>query len=265
MENPRILLWDLETSHLEVLTFGLFKQNIPHTNIRINRHLYCASYRWYGEKKTHTISILDDPDRFKKDHHDDYYIVKELRKVLVKAHAQVAHYGDKFDLRVFNERLIYHGLKPLPKLISMDTCKLARKHFGFPSNKLDFIAQFLGHKGKIVNQTNLWHKCWDGDEKALKHMARYNRRDIDALHYVFERMIPFETNNPMNAGLFYERLMDEHNIEVPRCVNPTCASLKVIKKGFQLTRIGKYQRYQCTDCGSWCNERTAKSKGIPVK
>ena len=117
MDKPRICLWDIETSHLEVLTFGLFKQNIPPANIRINRHLYCASYRWYGEKKTHTISILDDPKRFKKDHHDDYHVVKELRKVLLKAQAHVAHYGDGFDLPVFNERLIYHKLKPLPKLI----------------------------------------------------------------------------------------------------------------------------------------------------
>ena len=265
MDKPKILIWDIETSHLLVYTFGLFKQNIPIEHIEVDRHLFCASYRWYGEKKTHTISILDDPKRFKKDHHDDYYVVKELRKVLMKAHAHVAHYGDGFDMPILNERLIYHNLKPIPKLISLDTCKLAKRHFNLVSYKLDYIARHWGHKGKLDNPRGLWVKCFNGDEKALKQMGRYNRGDIDALFFVLKKMVPFVNHMPMNAGLFYERLLDEHGLERPRCVNPLCGSLNVIKKNWQYTRIGKYQRYSCKDCGKWFNERTAQSKGIPVK
>jgi transposase-like protein len=27
------------------------------------------------------------------------------------------------------------------------------------------------------------------------------------------------------------------------------------RRGFNLTKAGKYQRYQCNDCGAWSSER----------
>lgn len=498
---PKILLWDLETSHNLVLSFGLYKQNIPAENVITHRHIYCASYRWYGESKTHTTSILDDYKRFKRNNHDDYHVVKEMHKILSGADAHVAHYGcptpdqkiltsglrwvnagslkvgdklagfnanvvgsgyrrkyensivthvgeskqpvvriffhdrvitcsaghpllmssnkkvhnnlkwkqagelqagdkvsrvldvwstdssfgagylavffdgeghlsikntlhgktirvgmaqknnealkmtlqqlklrgfnpskmtdksvhriylrggkdeelrflgtirperlmpkldiadigaiqtkkwetikkvqilgmqdivelststqtyimegfpshnSKFDLPVLTSRMIAHDLPPLPKIISLDTKKIASKHFNFASNKLNFIAKYLGHKGKITNPSDLWLKCWEGDEKALKRMAVYNRGDIDALYFVFEKLMPYVKNNPLNAGLFRDGLC---------CPNPVCGSPNLRKNGFAYTRVRKYQRYQCKDCGSWCDERRAYKDG----
>ena len=250
------MLWDIETSHNLVLSFGLRDQNIPPENVITHRFIYCASYRWYGEKKTHTLSILDDEKRFKKNKRDDYYVVNELHKILSVADAHVAHYGDGFDMPIFTSRMIVHKIPPLPKIISLDTKKLASRHFGFSSNKLDFISKFLGHKGKIHNPSGLWLKCWDGDEKALRQMARYNRGDIDALYFVFEKLMPYIKNVPINATLFRGGYS---------CPNPTCGSTKLTKRGFHRTRVSIYQRFQCSACGAWCDDRTALKQEQPPK
>jgi len=179
-----------------------------------------------------------------------------MHGILSQAHAHVAHYGDGFDMPLIQERFICHGLPPIPKIISLDTCKIAKKYFKFTSYKLDFIAQKLGHIGKLVNPTNLWNKCFDGDEKALQRMVRYCKRDISALCHIFERLMPYVKNNPLNAGLFHEG--GENS---PVCPNPTCGSHDLIKRGYEYTRVNKYQRYKCRVCGSWSNERTAVREG----
>lgn len=246
--NPKILLWDLESSFNQVLTFGLIKQFIPIDNITTERHLYSVAYKWYGEKKIHTISILDDPKRFKKDPHDDYYVVSEFRKVIEQADCQVAHYGDLFDVKMFNARLVYHGLKPLPKMKSFDTKKLASKYFRFNSNKLDYLAQHLCGIRKLNNPKNLWIDCFNGDEKAIQQMVKYNKQDIVILEAVFNKLIPFMKDYSLNMNMF---------IKGARCSNPTCGSTDIEWRGWNYTRVGKYRRCQCKTCGAWSDERTA--------
>jgi len=250
MNKPRILLWDLETSHNQVLSFGLWKQDIPFKNIQIERHIYCVSYQWYGEKKIHSISILDDKKRFKKNIHDDYYVVKKFKEVIEQADAQVAHYGDKFDTPMLNARIIANKLNPLPKIISLDTKKIASKYFRFNSNKLDYLANFLGHNGKLTNHPNLWLDCFNGNIKALQQMVKYNRQDIRVLYFIFEKLKPFIQNNPLNSALFYNK---NKNI-----ICPNCGSSNLMKKGFSYTRVNKFQRYVCKECNAWCNERTSQ-------
>ena len=256
--KPRILLWDIESSFNAVLSFDLYPERIPHDNILTERHIYCISYRWYGEKQTHTISILDDKKRFKKNQHDDFFVVNKFREIMEQANCQVAHYGNRFDLPMLHARMLINKLKPLPKIISLDTKALASKYFKFNSNRLDYLAKLLGHKGKLENPKDLWVKCWKGDIKAIQHMARYNRQDIDALYFVFEKLMPYVKNNALNMGMF---------LEGARCPNPTCGSTNIQWRGWNYTRVNRYRRFQCLTCGSWSDERRAfqkQDKSVPV-
>ena len=246
-KNPvKILLWDVESSFNQVLTFGLRKQYIPHENITTERHLYCIAYKWYGESKIHTISILDNPSRFKKDIHDDYHVVSEFRKVIEQADAQVAHYGDMFDSKMLNARLVYHGLKPLPKMKSFDTKKLASRYFRFNSNKLDYLAQHLCGISKLDNPKGLWIDCFNGSIKAIKQMVKYNKQDIVILEALFNKLIPFMKDYSLNMNMF---------MKGARCSNPTCGSTNIEWRGWNYTRVNKYRRCQCRSCGSWSDER----------
>ena len=254
-KKPNILIWDIENSHNIVLSFDLYPESIHHDNIIQERYIFCISYKWYGQKKIHSISILDDKDRFEKSASDDFYVVKKFREVIEKADAHVAHNGNKFDLPMFNGRLLFHGLEPIPKIKLLDTLLIARKHFRLNSNRLDYLAKYLGYQGKVVNPKDLWVKCLKGDKDALKHMVKYNKVDVDILEYVFNRLMPFAQNDQLNIGMF---------MKGARCPNSICGSPNIEWRGrFNYTRVNKYRRFQCRDCGRWSDERKAFEKYSP--
>lgn len=237
--KPKIILWDLETAHNVAAIFSLYEERTPHTNILQEKYIICAAYKELGAKSVKAVSVADDMDRFKADPNDDYYVVKHMHEVLSSADAIIAHYGDKYDLRFFNMRAIYHGLTPLPNIITIDTYKIAKSKFYFNSNRLDYLGKFLGFEGKMPTSPGLWLRCLSGDVKAIKEMVKYCKQDITLLEQVFEKLRPYAVAK-LNSNLFTE----EH-------VCPSCGSTDLIKRGFQYSRARKYQRYQCNSCGHW--------------
>lgn len=257
-DKPKVLIWDVESSHNLVLSFDIWAENgIPHSNIVQERHLFCIGYKWLGEKTIHSISLLDDPKRFKADHHDDFHVVNEFRKVLETADAQIYHHGDKFDMPMLNARMAFHGLPPLPKIPSIDTKKVASRYFKFNCNKLDYLARFLGYKGKMSNPASLWIDAFNGDVDAIKHMVKYCKQDIDISEFVYKTLAPYIQNQRVNMNMF---------MEGARCPNVDCGSTNLQWRGTNKTRTGEYRRAQCQDCGSWCDERRAiKRDAVTVK
>lgn len=234
-KQPKVLIWDIESSLNEVLCFDSREQNIQQDNIVVERYIHCISWQWYGEKTIHTLSQLDDPN-FKKHIHDDTFVLKEFSKIISQADIWVAHYGQGFDIKMFSGRLLLKGLPPLPDIPHYDTCLLARKLFKLNYNNLDYLAKQLGYKGKTENSKGLWRRCFEGDIKALKQIASYNRNDIDILRFVFEKMMPFIKFHPITP-------------KEAICKNLICQSTNVILKGKGINKFGEYHRFKCLDCG----------------
>lgn len=254
MIKPKILVWDIETAHMVVSAFDLFNRHmLPYDNISKESYIICAAWRWLGEKTVHTVSVLDDPERFKADPRDDTHVMKTLYEVLSQADAVIHHYGDKFDYKKLNTRLIKAGGKPLPELVKIDTYKLAKNHFTFPSNRLDAIGKELGLGGKISTKNQLWLDCAAGIKRAIREMVAYNKQDVVLLEQVYYRLAPFAPAK-LNANLF------GHN----GC--PACGSERSIRQGYRYTRTQKYIRYQCKDCFHWYQGRfTAVEEGEQVE
>lgn len=203
----------------------------------------------------HSISIHDDKKRFKKDVHDDFYVVSEFSKILNQADAIVYHNGDRFDLPMLNARLAYHNLSPLPKIPTIDTKKIAWNQFRFNSNSLDYLSRFLGYKGKIENSSGLWLDAFAGKVEALTQMAKYCRNDVDITEYVYNRLSPFMKTNPLNAAAFGEDVV---------CIRPGCEINSVQWRGTMTTSSGnKYRRFQCK-CGKWGTEKKALKQSNPA-
>lgn len=257
-KRPKILIWDIENSHNLVLSFDLGSKHgdyIPHGNIIQERHFFCIGYKWLGEKTIHNISLLDDPKRFKKDIHDDYYVISEFRKILEEADGMIYHNGDKFDLPMLNARLAFHNLPPVPKIPSIDTKKVAWNNFRFNSNRLDYLAKFLGYKGKTPTSGGLWIDCFHGSKEALKEMVKYNKNDIDINEFVYDRLSPFMKTNPINAAAYKGGI---------HCVRVGCEIDKLQWRGFNTTSGGsKYQRFQC-GCGKWGQLKSADKSDEPA-
>jgi hypothetical protein len=254
-KGPRILLWDIETSHNIVAAFRLWDRggmSIPHGNVIQERYIISASWKWLGDKKVHAVSTMDDPERFAKNPHDDYHVVKTLHEVLSEADVIVAHHGDAYDTKFFRGRSLVHGMPPIPPVQSIDTKKVASKHFLLNSNRLDYLGALLGVGRKIPTSNQWWLDILVGtDEKrraAITKMVRYNKQDVLLLEDVFLKLQPFMTGT-VNWQMF--------DVDGP-C--PKCGAHEGFQsRGVHKSKTRTYRRFQCKARGCWSSE------GKPLK
>ena len=245
MNEPKILLYDIETTHNVVASFDLRDEYTPHTNIIQERYIVCAAWQWLGEAKIHAVSVLDDPKLYRKDPHNDRHVVETLHKLMSEADVIVAHNGDAFDRRYVETRILYHGLPALSPVASIDTYKVAKGRFRFNSNRLDYLGKFLGFGGKISTPPGLWLDVLKGDADAIRTMVRYNKRDVELLKNVFLKLRPYMANH-INRELFGK-------VGCPRC-----GSHKIQSRGVHRAITKIYQRFQCQSCSGWFRKLRAE-------
>lgn len=242
VREPRILLYDLETSLQTVAVFQLGGNDwIQPSNILQERHIICAAWQWLGEDKIHTVSLLDDPKRYAIDPHDDKHVVETLHKVMSEADVVVAHYGDSFDNKYVLTRILYHDLDPLPPFQTIDTKKIAKQKFYFNSNSLDYLGQYLKVGKKLPHGPGLWLDILKGGEKAvqaIKKMVTYNKGDVTLLREVFMKLRPYIPN-------YISRELFGH-VGCPRC-----GSKKVQSRGTYYALTRTYRRFVCNECRGW--------------
>lgn len=243
MTEPKIILWDIETTHNLVAVFKLFGEDyIPHDNILQERYIVCAAWKELGKgKPIRAVSILDDPKRFKKNPNDDYHVVKTLHAMLSDADVIVAHNGDRYDIKFAEARMLFHGLPPLPPIMKIDTLKEAKNRFLFNSNRLDYLAKFLGGKGKKNTPKGLWLHVLAHDVAAIKEMVAYNKQDITELEFVFNKLAPYMATH-----------VNRHLFGGEGC--PRCGSTDVQARGLHKSLTQTYQRYCCNGCRGWFRE-----------
>ena len=244
----KILFYDIETAPLIGPAWQTWDTNL----IWVIKEWYMLSfaYKWAGEKKVH-VRGLPDYKLYKKEPENDRELVTELYKLFDEADVVIAHNGDRFDQKKTNARIIFHGLKPPTPYQSIDTLKIARKHFSFTSNKLNDLGIYLGCGQKLKTDSSLWQKCMAGDRKAWADMLRYNKQDVVLLEQVYNKLLPWITNHPSTN--VYEGRPNA-------CRN--CGSDK-IKAGmkYRATNTTLYQYFRCMGCGANLKSRLPE-KGI---
>ena len=243
--GPEILLWDVETSKMliEGATYSLrqFSKRLPSEWIKRPVWMHCAAWKWFGKEAIGSTSVLKDKERFKADYSDDYHVVKTLYNLMLDADIIVAHNGDNFDTKILNARLLYHGFNPLPKILSIDTLKLARRRFRIESNQLRYLARYLGVAQK--DESPKWDLVAHGCPEEIKNSERYCRQDIRALEGVYKKLAPWNESAP-NMNAFHAQ---DHDV----CSKPECGHWDLEHRGYRTTKAGKYKRYQCKACGGW--------------
>lgn len=231
----KILLLDIETAPNLVHVWGLFKQNISISQIMDSSYVMCWAAKWLHEDGIYFNSVkLTSPKE----------MLQEIYFLLEDADAVIHYNGARFDIPTLNKEFLLYNMIPPSTYLQIDLLKTARKQFRFPSNKLDYIAQALkiGHKTKHAGH-ELWVRCLEGETEAWKQMEEYNRNDIVLLEQVYYKLLPWITNHPNIAVI----------TNIDGC--PSCGKSTLHKRGFTYSRSGKYQRFQCTSCGSWHKSR----------
>jgi DNA polymerase elongation subunit (family B) len=240
-KKPRVLFYDIETSPNEMWSWSLRIPSgyLSHDNIKKERNIICGGWKWQGKQKVHTVAVKHTNP------HDDRAVVKALREAVASADAVVHHNGDQFDMKWLRARILYHKLPPLPPVLQIDTKKIAKSHFYFNSNRLDYLARFLGIGCKIKTDFDLWKSVMSGVKAALAKMLAYNKHDVVLLEKVYNRLLP-------HAPVRLKRLYAEKE----SCQH--CGGSEVQYRGYHYTIANKYKRYQCLGCGKWGHSAKAE-------
>lgn len=246
-KSLKILIFDIETSPLITYTWGLFDQNIALNQIKEDWHVLSYAAKWLDDKPN---KIMYKDQRGKKVLSDDKELLKGIWKLLDEASVVITQNGISFDSKKLNARFILNGLgKPSPYR-HIDTLRIARKNFAFTSNKLEYMTNKLCTKYKKLTDErkfsgfSLWKECLKDNIKAWREMERYNKYDVLSLEELYHKLQPWDTTIAFSNFTDNEELV---------C---NCGSTKLQKRGFDVTSTGKYQRYQCQDCGKWHRDKT---------
>jgi len=167
---------------------------------------------------------------------DDSKLVNDLHQLFNEADILIAHNGDKFDIKKSNTAFIKNGLLPPEPYKTVDTLKVARRHFAFNSNKLDDLGQFLGCGRKIKHPGfDMWLGCEAGIKKDWDLMLKYNKQDVLLLERVYKKLLPWIQNHPYTKQSY------------PSC--PKCPSKEFQKRGMEFSYGIPWQRAKCNNCG----------------
>lgn len=241
MPDPKILLWDIETTHL-CANFGT---------------ILCVGYQWLDDflaEKDANILSLRSFRGWKKDVTDDSRLVKKLYPILESADIWVTYFGEAVGKWGFDEpyvisKLLEYGLPVLPKTAHVDIYRTARNYLRLHRKSLGVVADFLKVPGvKTEVLPRLWKQAMVGKSEALDYVEDHCRRDVALLGGVYMKLRPYVRTHPrVNGGR-------------PCRV---CGSMHLNARGRAITRAkGEQYRVQCQDCGAWENRPAREGWGI---
>lgn len=241
----KILLLDIETAPNRGFLWSIWKEVMSYNFIESDWFIMCWAAKWLDDKKIQSCAISDFK-KYKKDTECDKEVLTRIWKLMDEADVIVAHNAVKFDRRKINTRFILHGMPPPSPYKVIDTLLVARQEFNFTSNKLNDIAKFLdlGQKHD-TDGFKLWTDCLAGKMKAWKKMVKYCKQDVILLEKVYLKLRPYIIQHP-NVGVY--------NDEIVTCCTK-CGSTNLRKDGHSYTNVGKFQLYECKDCGGYSRSR----------
>ena len=240
-KGARILLLDIETAPTTAFVWGRWQVNVNQKQVVKEGYVLTYSAKWLGQP-----TILSNRITVRG---DDSLLVKELAELMDMADIVVAHNALKFDIPLIKTRMLALGLNPpLPSKI-VDTLRIAKAEFKFPSNSLDNIAAYLGLDRKISHSGfELWVKCMEMDEEAFNEMLEYNIQDVIVLEQVYLKLRAWSKTHP-NVAL-------HESDGVAKCVCCGSTKLEQVDKLF-MTGTSTYNVLVCNDCGK--TNRTRKN------
>lgn len=229
----RRLFFDIETApNIGVFFSAGYKLNIGYQSIIKERAIICICYKWEGDKEVTSLE-WDNNQCDKK-------MLEKFIQIANTADEMVGHNGLKFDLNWIRTRCLFHKIDMFPSYVVIDTLTIARAKFRFNSNKLDYIAKFLGIGKKIKTDFDLWKNILlNKDKIAMAKMVKYCKGDVILLQKVYDRL-----KNHIIVKSHFGKIFHQDNRSCPEC-----GSDELNIKGYKYTVAGtKKVQYQCKIC-----------------
>lgn len=220
--SPKILFLDIETRQMLLGGFGLFNQNFSVDQIEEDWSIISFSASWGDPNDVMYYDVVTNTE-------DE--ILQKLHDLFSEADFVCGHNMRRFDVKKIRTRMIIAGYKPHSPIRVIDTLEIAKKEFGFTSNKLIYLTRVLCKKniksdhGKFAGYL-LWKEFMKGNIEAINEMREYNIIDVTSLIELYNILAPWSTRLP--------------NFEVYK-EEPSLADWE--KDGYIYSNMGKYDRY----------------------
>lgn len=232
----KVLLFDIETIPEMSYHWGRWNQNIGSVqNVKPSAMVSFAA-KWLGAPAKSTEFYADWNTQ---GGHDG--MIRKMHELLNEAQVVMHYNGQKFDEPWVAREMSLLGLTPPSPFKRIDLMRAVKKRFRFESNKLDDIAQAYGVGHKVHHEGfGLWLGVMAGDAKAQRKMEVYNKQDVVLLEKLYKRIQGWIPSHP------HFGLIDGTDDE-----SCSCGSTNLRREGYAVLETGKYQRYQCRECGAW--------------
>ncbi len=239
----KVLVFDIETAPILGYVWGLWDNNVALNQIHSDWYVLSWSAKWLGKKRVMYMDQRNAPHI-----ENDKKILSGIWKLLDEADIVITQNGKKFDQKKLNARFVLHGFQPPSSFKHIDTFLIAKKHFGFTSNKLEYMSDKLCVKYKKLKTTQfqgfeLWKECLAGNKAAWREMEKYNKHDVLALEELYTKLIPWD--NTVNFNVFNKSAQTV-------C---SCGSADFMRNGYSYTGTSRFNRYKCKKCGSEVRDR----------
>jgi DNA-directed RNA polymerase subunit RPC12/RpoP len=228
----KILLLDIETAPNLAYVWGIWEQNVGLNQLVESDYILCWAAKWLGEDEIHFASRQELSSQ---------EMMLPLHSLLETADVVVHYNGKRFDIPWINREFILNQMSPPSPYKQVDLLETVKRQFKFPSNKLEYVTKALnvGEKVKHIG-FDLWVGCIKNNPESWEQIQTYNIGDITVLEKLYIRLLPWIKGHA-NHSL--------HNKGELVC--PHCGGNHYQKRGFAHTLASVYQRYQCSDCGTW--------------
>ena len=182
---PRTMYLDIETSpNIGFFWQSGYKLNIGYENIIQERAVICVCWKWQDEEEVHSLQW---------DMGDDKKLLEDFVEELDKADLVIGHNIARFDIPWIFGRCVMHGIEIDTNFKREDTLTMARNMFKFNSNRLDYIAQYLGVGQKKETGYGLWKDIvLKNCNKSMKAMVDYCKNDVIILEKVHKKLCQYK-------------------------------------------------------------------------
>jgi hypothetical protein len=238
---PKVLIFDIETSPISAAVWNLWKQNVGLNQIQSEWFVLSYAAKWLGDSPD---NVMYSDLRGYVAEEDDTDLLDDMWDLLDEADCVITQNGCNFDVKKLNARFILNGYQPPSSYKHIDTLQIAKKQFGFTSNRLEWMTDKLCVEFKKLKHGkfpgfDLWKGMLEDNLDAWNECEEYNIADVLSLEELYLKMAAWDTSHP-NFNLY-------GNLEKHVC---RCGSENIVEYGYAYTGVSKFQRYRCKDCGA---------------
>ena len=236
-KQPKIMIYDIETSRALVKTWWSGKQWVGAHQIVREPKIISIAWKWLGTDEVQWLT-------WNADHCDKSMLESFLREYNM-ADMIIGQNNNKFDNRWINARALKYGFDVNTLIKSLDLMKEAKNFARLPGYSMSYMTDYMGVDKKMTHEgIVMWDMIEDGtpeqQKEYLDKMVQYNVQDIvatEAMYYALRKYIrPVTHVGKLIGGDSYD------------C--PHCGSSHIVPKRITYTKAGTLQHIMhCSSCG----------------